>query len=144
MQFWQKKGRKPSLNVKKSPFEVWWFSEDKPRKFSNEISFENTSFWLKLHLLHWGKSERYRIPWCLFFFEVSGKFSFQLMLTPCRQKKSHRCSASGFCSNCLQFITIVLAWNWLFSTDLTRCCHKVHIFLAMEKKANTEIKPNCA
>ena len=65
------------------------------------------------------------------------------MVAQCRQRKKDCCSVSCFGSNCLQFITPVLTWNWFFSSDLTRCCHKVYIYLAMEKWQPTQ-KPNCA
>ena len=143
MQLWQKQ----SGNLRSTPEEFPPKSDVFRRinliRFPREISFENTSLWQKLHLLHWAKSERYRNLWSFCFFEVFDKISCQPMLAHCRQRKPARFSASCFCSNCLQFITPVLTWNWFFSSDLTRCCHKVYIYLAMEKMQPPQ-KPNCA
>ena len=83
-----KKGRKPSLNVKK----VHWKSEEFRR-------IKLVSFPLKLvsRIPVFGPNCTYSTELkasviashgAFVFFEVSGKFSFQPMLTPCRQKKN--------------------------------------------------------
>ena len=82
-----KKRPKTFAQRQKSPLEVWRVSEDKPRKFSTETSCENTSFWPKLHLLYWVKSERYRIPWCFCFFWSFRQVQFSANAYPLSTEK---------------------------------------------------------